>query len=293
LLANALRSVFPGTPATSPMLTYGLLPLIVPVVLAAWVVPTWSDPSGDGPVFWALLGSVLAMIGFSLTAALTPEYVNTVYRTQTFLHLPIMTSAGVGTVLVGRWIDRRTGAGSDAERPGPGRERERSSTAGTGRGRSVSGMLSRSLRIVVVVLVLASVVASVPIAVGGLDVIPYKGVTTPAERSASAFATRHATGSWASDDHLARIAPNGSGTRRPVYRWVHDGGVPPWCPTVSQRSWTTTGAQLYPAPPARLSRARYERALRTRQLVYVATGRDPIVVTLPRTGNGTASACTA
>jgi hypothetical protein len=273
LLANAMRSVFPGTPATSPLLTYGLLPLAVPVALAAWVVPTWSDPDADGPVFWALFASVVAMIGFSLTAALTPEYVSTIYRTQTFLHFPVLASAAVGTLGVFRWVESRA--------------------------TSIRGSTTRLAGVAVVVLVLASVLASVPIAVGGLDVLPYKGVTTPAELSAAGFAGAHATGSWAGDDHVVRIAPYHeshadptNGARTPVYRWLHDDGAPPRCPAVSQRSWTTTGAQFYPAPPARLETSRYERALRTRHLVYVATSRDPVVMTLPETGNGTASDCT-
>jgi hypothetical protein len=136
-------------------------------------------------------------------------------------------------------------------------------------------------------------------------------VTTPAELSAAGFAATHANGSWAGDDHVVRIAPYHAdhrdrdgdggrgndgdragdgdpdftrGARAPVYRWLHDDGAPPACLTVGQRSWTTTGAQFYPAPPVRLDRARYDRTLATRNVVYATTGRDPIVATVPPRG---------
>jgi hypothetical protein len=298
LLANAFRSVFPGTPATSRLLTYGLLPLVVPVALGTWVVPAWSDPDTEGPVFWALFGGVVATIGFSLTAALTPEYVTTIYRTQTFLHLPVLVSAGVGTASLVRWVHVRVQA-DPVDSGGPSSRPAVSQPSGDDRRIPDRPTVARFVGAAVVVLVIASVLASVPIAIGGLDVLPYKGVTTPAELSAAGFAATHANGSWAGDDHVIRIAPYheshadpAAGTRQPVYRWLHDGGAPPRCPTVSQRSWTTTGAQFYPAPPARLGAARYERALRTRHLVYVATGRDPIVVTIAK-HTGPASGCTA
>jgi hypothetical protein len=300
LLANAVRSVFPGTPSTPPLLTSGLLPLLLPVTLAAWVAPDWREPEADGPVLWALFGGVVALVGFSLTAALTPEFVTTVYRTQTFLHFPIMASAGVGAVFLvrkltrGRLLEGPASVGSESRSP------TRSNAAGrdpSGTGRA--GTTARRLvTVAVLVLIVASVVASIPIALGGLEVLPYKGVTTPAELSAAGFAATHADGSWAGDDHVVRIAPyHGShhevtaGSRGPVYRWLHDGGEPPRCLTMSQRSWTTTGAQFYPAPPAKLDRTRYARTLTRRHVVYATTSADPVVATLPR--EGSPSSCNA
>jgi hypothetical protein len=297
LIANAVQSVFPGTPSTPPRLTYGLLPLILPVVLAAWVAPGWSDPEADGPVLWGLFGGVVVLVGFSLTAALTPEFVGTVYRTQTFLHFPIMASAGVGTVLLVRRLTgspvRRSFEGLD----GIGNVIRHSPRSGsTPRERSGTGRIGPTARrlvtVVVLALVVGSVVVSIPIAFGGLEVLPYKGVTTPTELSAAGFAATHANGSWAGDDHIVRIAPyhgaKGSvvaGSRGPVYRWLHDGGEPPRCLTVGQRSWTTTGAQFYPAPPERLDRTQYDRTTARRHVVYATTSTDPIVATLPRKGS--------
>jgi len=47
-------------------------------------------------ILGALFIAPAAIIGFSLTASLTPEYFATAMRTQTFLHLPVLVVSAIG-----------------------------------------------------------------------------------------------------------------------------------------------------------------------------------------------------
>ncbi len=117
-------------------------------------------------------------------------------------------------------------------------------------------------------------------------------MTTPEELSASGFATEH-TAEWTGDDHLVRIRGyhdgDGNGSRTASYRWLQGGEVPR-CAVLVQQSWTTTGAQFYPAPPERLAPLTYAGTLEERNTVYATTGPDPIMLSVPA---GRSSACSA
>lgn len=249
---NALVPVFPGLPATNIVILVGVSCLIIPVLAAAYGAPI-ATSTRFGVPFMAQLAAVFAFVGLTLTAALTPEYLNTLYRAQTFAHFPALAFAALGVVAVAQargW--RPTDAGTHA----------------------------------LVALVLVAAVASVPVAYGGLDVLAYKGVTTEAEFEASGFAVEHVPGSWAGDDHLTRITgyygPNQSYSVLPVHAWMHDGAPPPTCPVLSQQSWTTTGAQFYPRSPVAVPESAYASFVRDRQVVYASGGSDTLILSTPQ-----------
>jgi len=258
LAANALAPIFPGLPSTHPVILYGVAPLVVLVALFALALPDALDRDA-GVALLAVLAGVVTLVGVSLTASLTAEYLNTLYRVQTFAHLPVVTVAALGAATLAPRIVRL------------GRPTVDRTDARTAAG-AVAG------------LVLIASVASVPAAYGGLDVLSYKGVTTPAEFESSGFAEEH-TATWTSDDHLTRISryysTNSTGRVTPTYAYL-TGSPPPACPTTSQRSWTTTGGQLYPRSPGVVAVDRYDRLLATRHRVYATGTDDPIALTLPR-----------
>lgn len=254
---NAATTVFPETPGTPALLLALLLPLAVPVALAVWEFPALSPPEGDGGALVALGGGVVALVGVSLTASLTPEYLNSAYRSTTFLHFPVLVAAAVGLVAL-------YGRGVVADRP--------------------------ATRAVGVAVVVVAAAASAPVAFAGLELLPYRGVTTTGEYAASEFAATRGGDHWTGDDHVVRVGhaiePASSGSRSPAYDWVVGGGEPPGCLTVVQRSWTTTGAQFYPAPPGRLSTEAYRAWVADRSIVYHGGRSDSIRMGVPRSGRG-------
>ncbi|MFC4406278.1 hypothetical protein [Haloarchaeobius iranensis] len=261
LALNAVTPIFPGLPQTNPTVLYGIAPLVVLVGLFAVGVPRTLD--GDtGTTLVALVGAVTVVVGISLTAALTAEYLNTLYRVQTFAHFPVVAIASTGAALA---VGRQAGAIS----------------AGTS-SRSVAGALA--------CLVLAASVASVPVAYGGLDVLSYKGVTTPAELRSSGFVVDRVDDSWTGDDHLVRITPyhgSADGRVEPTYAYL-TGSPPPGCPMLVQRSWTTVGGQLYPRDPAAVSETRFVQLRVERNLVYASGVDDRVFLSVPR---GRSSGC--
>lgn len=98
----------------------------------------------------------------------------------------------------------------------------------------------------------------------------------------------HVEGPVATDHTVSRLVSfsGANGTYTPTREWLV-GGAPPACPLVSQRSWTTTGAHLFPAAPQTIASGRYEAALAERHVVYSSPGLDPIVLSLPRSTNAT------
>ncbi|MFC6954595.1 hypothetical protein [Halorubellus litoreus] len=262
LAVNALAPIFPGLPSTHPTILYGIAPLVLLVVLLAYGLPDVLDTT-EGTSLLAGLAAVVVLVGISLTASLTADYLNTLYRVQTFSHLPVVTIAAVAAAR----ISTRTGLLDDI----PGFDRRRPSA------RTAAGALA-------VVVVLASV-ASIPIAYGGLDVLPYKGVTTPAELQSTGFAERHVPGAWTSDDHLTRMTPYytsaGDGRRGPTDAYL-TGSPPPGCPMLVQASWSTTGAQRYPQTAAVVPPPRLEATMITSHVVYHTGGADPISLTIAR-----------
>lgn len=83
---------------------------------------------------------------------------------------------------------------------------------------------------------------------------------------------------WTSDDHITRAENNYYGSEhnqgpRPVYDWLQ-GGDPPICSVIAQDSWTTVGAQLFPASPEQLDKETYARWQLENNVIYVS-GDDP------------------
>lgn len=255
---NAVTPVFPGTQSTPTVVLVGLAPLVVLAGLAAWATPAVIRERTTGLALVGLAGGPAVLVGVSLSGNLTPTFLNMGYRTQPFLHFSVVVVAAVGAVALAtaRFPQRRT------------------------------------VRLGVAALVVASAVTSAPLAFGGLAVTSWQGVTTPGELSASTFAATHANDSWASDDHLVRNARNlgldSPGAVTPVYDWLRGGAPPPDCLVVGKRSWTTTGAQFFPAPPERLPEDAYEDWRRTRSVVYHGGSGDPIKMAAPSEG-GTCS----
>jgi hypothetical protein len=254
VVVNALVPVFPGTSRT----TTGVLPalgLAIPALVAAWAGPLVVRDGGNRSVLTALLAGPLVLVGFALTAALTPVYVTTAIRTHWFLYVPVMTLAGVGVVAL---FDSRL----------------------DGR---------RALRALVVVLVVGAVAVSIPTAFGGLAVHTYKGVTTTGEFAASTFAVERVPGAWASDDHLTRITSyrttGTTGRVAPVYDWIHGtNGLPPDCPVLVRDSWATVGAQFFPRAPETLPRDRLASFERAAHKVYSGGSVRDISLVVPTGG---------
>lgn len=254
LTVNAVVPVFPGMPDTSRWVLVSLLPLAVPSLVAAWGLSTVAADDREGRGLLALAAAVVLLLGFSLSAALTPPYLNTIYRAQTFLHLPwaVLVAVGVAVDLRARFPTR-----------GPA--------------------LRTALPLVAAGLLCCAAV-SVPLAFAGLESMPYKGITQEAELDATGHALEYAPTPWATDNHLSRI--DGYYTDETAYRvapvvtWLQ-GGPPPTCSVLSQRSWTTVGAQLYPKPPLAVSTRSYDAFLAQRQVVYASGATDPIALSLP------------
>ena len=257
---NAAVPLFPGTIPTLPPVVLGVGAFLVPVVLAAVGIP--AVRRGAEPAVLALFAAPVALSCYALTAALTPEFFDAAVRIQSFAHLPVFVLAGVGaaglTVRAERGVDRRVGAA-------------------------------------VAALFLLSVAATVPLGYVNLDTGTYPSTTLESEFGAAAFASGHVDGRYATDHTLSRVdahylggplranASPGEASLRPTASWLGGGGRPPACPTLSQRSWTTTGAHLYPAPPGTVSPAEYRSWLTSRHVVYRASGLDPLTLSVPRT----------
>jgi hypothetical protein len=253
---NAWRAVFPGMPRTPPVVLWLLLPLALPAALAAWRGPDLWNPPSDGEALVANGAAALALIGVSLTAALTPVYLGTTYRTSLFLHVPAAVPIGMGVaaLMARRPFERRT-----------------------------------ALRVGVAGLVLLSAAVSIPLAFGGLAPFNYRAVTTPGELASAEFAASHVEGQWAADDHQRRVAaarnPAANVTPAPTYEWLVDGRPPPECPTLVLRSWTTRGTQFPTTTPVRLSEEAYDDFRTRSAVVYDGGGRDRIQLVVPRLGS--------
>jgi hypothetical protein len=252
LSVNAVVPVFPEMPTTNATILTGVALLLVPVAVASYGVPRGTRTAW-GRTFFAQTTAVAAFIGIALTAALTPEYLNTIYRAQTFAHLPVLLFTALGVFAIGTRFDWQPSA--------------------------------RPVRVLCVLLVVTAA-ASIPVAYSGLDAIPYKGVTSEAEFEAGTFTAEHVPGAWASDDHLTRITryrqPPHAFSVLPVYSWLAGKAPPPSCPVLSQRSWTTTGGQFYPKAPAAISSHEYEETVETRNVVYVAGRPDTLILSTPQ-----------
>ncbi|WP_458208914.1 sodium/phosphate symporter [Haladaptatus sp. NG-SE-30] len=250
-VANFFVPVFPGTAATPSLVLLLTAPVALSSIIASWGLPYVTTIDTDGEVVVALLFGPLALIGFALTGGLTVAYQDIVARGQIFLHLAAVVLAALAVVAVGN--------------------------------RSVTGSrFIGGLRATLIPFLVLSAVVSTPLAFLGLHATPAQPVTTPDEFEATTFATTHVPEAWSSDGHISRIASYYYPTRtnasyRPVYQWLYGNEQPPRCLVVSQSSWTTVGAQLFPAAPTQLKDERYTMWLLSRQVVYTTSSSDSIV----------------
>ncbi len=256
LVANHFYPIFPGTASTALLQLAFLLPVALVGLVAAWGLPKLSRDHGLSVVIVGLLSGPLALIGFSMTGNLTHEYEALAVRGQIFGHFALGVLAAIAAVDIGY------------------------------RYRSSQSVVRRS----VVPLVILCVVVSAPFAFAGLHATSAQPTVTPSELSTGSFASNHIDDSWLGDGHIvimsSRYYPNRTSARyTPLYQWLQQGGSAPNCAIVAQRSWTTVGAQMFPSSPVSVTTDRYDRWTAHRDVVYSASGRDPLVVTMPRGSN--------
>jgi hypothetical protein len=111
--------------------------------------------------------------------------------------------------------------------------------------------------------------------------------TLDSEYESVEFASTRLADSWATDHSLSRVGGHTFGANAsltPTAEWL-SGGPAPRCPVVSQRSWTTTGAHLFPNAPETVSSEEYATWTGTRNVVYTSNGLDPVTVSIPRSGS--------
>lgn len=279
-VANHFVTIYPGTSTTPPGLLVPVLLLGVPAVAAALGSGRLDPTHPAGTLVAATLGAPLALIGFALTASLTPEYFDTVMRSQTFLHPAVAVLAGMGvTAAVARYAAFATNLRSSTEG-------EHDSGPGSHLATDGAGHTARSTRrwvgVAVVTLLLVATAGSLPLAYVNVDTVTYPSTTLDSEFDAVAFADR-ADGPLATDHSMSRVSVHYF--RRPAAigpsaNFLH-GGEPPNCVTLSQESWSTTGAHLFPSAAESVSAERYDRWLATSHVVYANTGRDPVTVSMP------------
>ncbi len=250
LVANFFVPVFPGTAALQPSALLFTLPIVVGGFLATRGLP-YITMTKDGAIVLAILLGPLALIGFALTGDLTFKYQGIAVRSQIFIHLAAAVLAALAVVDIGL------------------------------RGRSRRKYWN-IVRTSFVPLLLIFAVVSAPVAFAGLRATPAKAVIAPNEFEATTFAVTHIPNTWVSDGHITRLASyyyplQTNSTDTVLYQWLR-GGDPPACPVVSQQSWTTVGAQLFPASPEQVKSTRYQTMLRKRNVIYSASGDDSLLI---------------
>lgn len=248
---NAVTPIFPGT-ASTPRVVLALVALLVFVALAAATSLDLVADDDGGTILLALFLAPAVIIGFSLTASLTAEYFATAMRAQTFLHFPVVAVAGVTLARLLATKDR--------------------------------SRIRRGLGVAVVVVVVTATVATAPLAFVNMDTGSTPSTTLNSEYEGVAFLGDGYSGTWTTDHSLSRVGGHAFGanvTVTPTASWL-SGGPSPRCPVVSQRSWTTTGAHLFPSAPETVSPDQYEEWTASRNVVYAANGLDPVTVSLPR-----------
>lgn len=250
VLVNTVQPVFPGTVTSPGVLPYLLVVFLVPAVLAAAAAPRLASNREGSIVLLALLAAPVILVGFSLTADLTPEFFGTVMRTQTFAHLPFLGLAAIGVAGV---TDTRDRMFSGWRHPG------------------------------FATVLLAALILTAPIAYVDLDTLAFPSTTTESEFQAATFAAERVEGAWTSDHVLTRIDAHyfdGRSSIGPTAAWL-GGGPTPNCALLSATSWSTAGAHLFPAGPRTVTPDEFQQLLDGRQLIYSSgEGYDSFAVSL-------------
>lgn len=250
VLVNAFTPVFPGT-ASTPPLVLGFVALLGVVAVAATASLDVLSSYRGGAVLTALFAAPAVVIGFSLTASLTPEYFATAMRAQTFLHFPVLV---LSAITVTRLVSGHN-----------------------------LGTLHGVLAVVAAALIVLTVVASAPVAFVNMDTGSVPSTTLSSEYEGVTYAGTYGDQTWASDHSLTRVGSYIYGANTsvsPVASWL-TGGPSPQCLVVSQSSWTTTGAHLFPSAPETVSEHTYRQWLGSRNVIYTSNGHDSLSVSLP------------
>ena len=247
VIVNAQLAVFPGYAETpTPMLVIAAA-LGVPLLLAAWEAPVLGKRTTIGVVLLALFAAPAVQVGFSLTASLTPDFANTALRAQTHFHMPILVAAS--SIVIIR--------------------------------RETIGRFVPSIRRVLAVVLVVALLVTLPGAYLNADTGSYPSTTLESEFETAEFTAADVSGPWAGQQPQRYVATNyfggTGGSVGPIRQWLR-GGPQPACPSVVQRSWTTTGAHLFPAAPATLSDAEYDDWRESHSIVYATTGHDPLLL---------------
>lgn len=253
--ANLLRPVYPGTVPTPPVVAAMVLVLAVPVLLASRA--TWALSRGTGWPLLGMLAAAVVLVFYTLTTALTPTFFGAVLRVQTYAHLPVLVGAGLaaagltGGARVVQWSWVRTG---------------------------------------VVGLLIVALVLTAPLAYVDLDTAAHPSTTTEAEFRAAGFAAAHVPGEVATDDPLVRLLAlyyeRPIGRLAPIRRWGR-GGPAPACSVLGRQSWTTTGANLFPAAPVVISSTDYMQLRTGRGLVWSGGAAGGVDLVVPTRGGST------
>lgn len=275
VLVNAQTTVFPETAATPRIVTLALLPLGLLAAVGAWASPTLGERSAAATALLGLFAAPVVTVLFSLTASLTPEFFGTVTRAQTHFHLPVVV---VGAVAVARAVARAAPSRAGANAAG-GDEPPTDGRAG-GRQR-----VRAALTALLVAGFVAATLATTPVAYVNLDTGSAPSTSMESEFAAATFATDHVPGGWTSSHTQVRIATasfrGANATVAPTRRWLRGGRLPERT-VFTQRSWTTTGAHLFPVGPETLPRRALERVHAEGHVVYAAGGHDPVTGVRPR-----------
>lgn len=237
MAVNTMIPVFPGSASTHPRLLIHVMPLVVLLGAAIWGTPVVFDEGRSGFVVLAALVGPLAFAWFGLTAGLSPAYRDIAIRAQTFFHLSVAVTAAVGIVELSRRV-----------RP----------------------EYRLSARTALSSLLLVCVIVSMPFAFLGPPVLSYESTTTTGQFQSVTFTETHLDSSWTSDDHLTRISEeyyNSNAAPGPTYEWLQ-GAAPPECSVLVQESWSTVGAQAYPADPILANASALEQYTTSRTVVY-------------------------
>lgn len=239
LLLNERTKVFAGTLGTQPPFVSSVLPAIA--VLAAFVIVGYQavrrTANRANDLVVAILAAPAAVITFGFLRGLDPLSFALVYRSFDYLDFALAILAGVGVAVA--WARVR---------------------------RQVS-------RIGLAVLLVASLLATTPLAWDTQAVLGVENVTTPEEFQALALLAALGGPNVTTDQRLASVAEwwFGMPADSTLPLRLRDGGAPSDADyAIVLERWTTVGAQVHPAPNVVLPPETLESFLERHRVTYAA-----------------------